>query len=51
MSGYGGESVRRGDDGSEGGDSASLLIGTEGNDGSEQSFSVQLRECRRMLLL
>ena len=42
-----------GSDVSDGDDGASCLIGTEGDDGTEQSIgvSVQLRQCRRMLLL
>lgn len=49
----GGEAVKCGSDGSDGGDGTSCLIGTEGDDGTEQSLgvSVQLRQCRRMLLL
>ena len=51
--GIGGESTKRGADGSEAEPSTSCLIGTDGEDGTDESFgvSVQLRQCRRILLL
>ena len=54
--GTSGESAKRGADGCDGcdgDDSTSCLIGTDGDDGTEESFeiSVQLRQCRRILLL